>query len=188
MNDEDMSRFLANCQWFNQFFDGLRQFFGLIIKALPADFLPDDFSETAGNYYFTRINYAPTMPQFYCLGLPGNSQALQVIAVLDVGLFTALSRFRREPSIVTVIHSEPSKYMKIYDHGLKVVSGSGVDYDPDSGESMVSGTILASRPVRFAARQITLDRLSSAENVRQTIEQDIVGLIERGIPGHGQPH
>ena len=47
MLQDDLDRFTANLEWFADFFDGVRQFFGLVIQSLPSGFLPDDFQESS---------------------------------------------------------------------------------------------------------------------------------------------
>ncbi len=182
MDPDDLARFRANYEWFTAFFDGLRQFFSLVIQALPEGFLPSDFAERWGNYYFPRQNFAPTMPDHYALMLRGRQAALQVIAVLDSRHFAGLSRFTPEPSIVAVLHGDPERACWIQDYGLRVVSGSGVHFDPEPPAGSLSGTIRTTPPTRFVARQITFDRLASPEAVRQAIEQDVVGLVTQGLP------
>jgi hypothetical protein len=182
MNDDDKARFTSNYEWFSRFFDGVRQFYGLVIESLPVGFMPAEFSESSGNYYFPRQNFAPTMPEHYTLMLGGREAALQIIAVFDVQLFTGLSRFAHEPSIVVVLHSQSSRCGYVQDYGLRVISGSGIDVEPGDAPTTLVGRINSTPEARFAARQIIFDRLSSPENVRDAIERDIVGLIAEVVP------
>ncbi len=67
MNDQDQTRFVSNIRWFNQFFAGIRQLYGIVIETLPSDFFAEGFQLASRNYYFPRQNFAPTIPPYYVL-------------------------------------------------------------------------------------------------------------------------
>jgi len=63
-----------------------------------------------------------------------------------------------------------------------VISGRGVDVEATEAQGILVGTIKSTPEARFAARQITFDKLSTPKAVRDAIKQDIVGLIEQVGP------
>ncbi len=180
MDHGDRSRFVANVEWFNRFFADIRQLYGLVVETMPNDFFPAGFALAAGNFYFPKQHFAPTIPAYYVLMVGGKRVALQIVTVLDPGLFVRSDPFVAEPSIVVVLHSEADRYGYIEDYALRVIANRGIDIERQDG-GRLWGRINAKLPAQFFAFQIRLDRFSAEQDPREAVREHIVRPITQEL-------
>lgn len=177
MNDQDQSRFVANVRWFNQFSGGIRQLYEIVVEMLlPTEFLPEDFTLKAGNFYFPRQNWAPTIPPYYVLMIGGKQFALQILSVFDPDQFGKPGLFAVEPSIIIVLHSQPDRFGYITDYALKVIGNRGIEI-AQQADGKVSGKINNKLPVDFFSFQVSFDKFSADQNSHEAVRQYIVDPI-----------
>jgi hypothetical protein len=185
MKNRDKTRFEASMTWFNQFFDGLRQIYGYIPELLPADFFPEGFSLNIENYYFPRQKAAPSIPPYYAMLLGGRQAAIQVISVIDAGLFARRSTFSPEPSMIIVVHTQAEKYAWVDEFALKVIKSQNLEVI-DNYEGIVWGKITGLYPASFFAFQVKYDRFNDSQDPKGPISRYIVKPVtdnlERGFP------
>lgn len=176
MNNEDQSRFVANVEWFNRSFADIRQLYGLVVEMMPTDFFPAGFALAAGNFYFPKQHFAPTIPPYYVLMVGGEHLALQIVTVLDPSLFVRSDPFVAEPSIVVVLHSESGRYGFIEDYALRVIGNKGIGIERQDG-GRLWGRINAKLPAKFFSFQVPLDRFSAERDPRDAVREHIVDPI-----------
>lgn len=176
MNDQDQSRFVANAKWFNQFFDGIRQLYEIVVETLPTEFFPEDFKLASGNFYFPRQNYSPSIPPYYVLMVGGKELALQVLAVFDPNVFAKQGLFAVEPSLVVVMHSRSDRYGHITDYALRVIGARGIEISQQA-DGKVRGKINAKRPAEFLSFQVSFDKFSADQNPHNAVREHIVGPV-----------
>jgi hypothetical protein len=176
MKDRDKTRFHDNITWFNQFFDGLRQIYEHVVDLLPAEFFYEDFALNSGNYYFPRYKAAPSMPPYYVLMLEGRMHALQVVSIIDANLIALSGPFSKEPSIITILHTQPEKYGWINDFALNVIKNQNVELTKKE-RGVVWGKITAKFPADFFAFQVQYDKFSDNRNPQEAVRQYIVNPI-----------
>ncbi len=180
MNHEDQSRFVANVEWFNRFFADIRQLYGLVVEMMPKAFFPEGFALAAGNFYFPRQHFAPTIPPYYVLMVGGERLALQIVTVLDPSLFVRVDPFVAQPSIVVVLHSEADRYGFIEDYALRVIANRRVDIERHDG-GRLWGRINAKLPADFFSFQVPLDGFSAERDPRDAVREHIVRPIEEEL-------
>ena len=176
MKDRDKARFHDNITWFNQFFDGMRQIYDYVVDQLPAEFFHEDFCLNAGNYYFPRFKAAPSLPPYYALLLEGKTHALQVVAVIDAYLFSHNGPFILEPSLITVIHTQPKKFGWINDYALNVIKNQNVMLTFKE-RGVVGGKINAKLPADFIAFQVQYEKFSDDTHPQNAVRKYIVDPI-----------
>jgi hypothetical protein len=185
MKNRDKTRFEASMSWFNQFFDGLRQIYEHVPELLPADFFPEGFSLNIENYYFPRHKAAPFIPPYYALILGGREVAVQVVSVVDAGLFARRSPFSVEPSMIVVVHTQPEKYAWVEEFSMKVIKNQNIEII-DNYEGILWGRVTGIYPADFFAFQVKYDRLSDTLDpqaaIKRYIIQPITANLERGFP------
>jgi len=176
MNDQDQSRLIATVKWFNDFFNGIRQLYEIVVETLPQDFFAENSTLTSGNFYFPSQKYAPTIPPYYVLMLGGQQVALQILTILDPELFGNPDLFTKEPSIVVVLHSQTSKYGHITDYALRLL-GNRVIEVTQKAEDKFWGRINAKLPADFFAFQVCFDKFSADQNPNDAVHEHIVEPI-----------
>ena len=176
MKERDKARFQANITWFNQFFDGMRQIYEHVVALLPAEFFHEDFVLNSGNYYFPRYKAAPSMPPYYALMLEGRIYALQLVSVIDANLFGTGGPFTKEPSIITVIHTQTEKYGWIKHFALNVIENQNVEITIRE-RGIVWGKIAGRFPADFLAFQVQYDKFSDVKNPQEAVKRNIVDPI-----------
>jgi hypothetical protein len=180
MKERDKTRFHDNLTWFNQFFDGLRQIYEHIVDLLPTEFFHEDFALNSGNFHFPKYKAAPSMPPYYALMLEGRMYALQVVSVIDVNLFAPSGPFDKEPSMITVIHTQPEKYGWINDFALNVIKNQNVELTTKE-HGVVWGKITAKFPADFFAFQVQYDKFSDVKNPQEAVQQNIIDPIIKNL-------
>lgn len=176
MDDQDQSRFVANVKWFNQFFGGIRQLYGIVVETLPTGFFPEGFRLKSTNFFFPKQNWAPTIPPYYVLMVGGKQFALQVLTVFDPGLFGNPGLFTAEPSVVVVLHSQPDRYSYLDDYALRVIGNRGIEISGQA-DGKFRGSINAKLPTDFFSFQVSFDSFSADQNPRDAVSADIVDPI-----------
>ncbi len=176
MKDRDKARFRDNVNWFNQFFDGIRQIYELIINLMPMEFFPEGFIANSGNFFFPRHKAAPSMPAYYGLVIEGRKYALQVVSVIDASLFAQGGPFIIEPSMIVVVHSQVEKYGWLNDFALKVIRNQQVEITRKVGD-VSWGKISAKYPADFFTFQIQYDRFSDNKSPQEAVSSNIVEPI-----------
>ncbi len=176
MKDRDKTRFHDNITWFNQFFAGMRQIYEFIVDQLPENFFHENFSLNSGNYYFPCLKAAPSMPPYYALLLEGKTHAVQVVSVIDAYLFSHDGPFILEPSLITVIHTQPEKYGWINDYALNVIRNQNVSIT-SKDLSAVRGKIIAKVPADFIALQVQYEKFSDSTHPQNAVRKYIVDPI-----------
>lgn len=177
MNDQDQEKLVANITWFNQFFGGIRQLYEIVVEMLSStEFFPDDFALKNTNFYFPRQNWVPTIPSHYVLMVGGRRFALQLVAVFDIGLFGKPGLFDAEPSLVAVLHSQPSRYAYATDYALSVIGNRRIEIvDQTSGK--FRGKITAKPPADFFSFQVPFDKFSPDKDPHDTVRQYLTDPI-----------
>lgn len=183
MDEQEQSRFVANVKWFNQFFGGIRQLYGIVVETLPPGFLPEGFALSSSNFYFPRQNWAPTIPPYYALMVGGKQFALQILAVFDPDLFGKPGLFAMEPSFVTVLHSQPDEASSIDDYALRVIGNRGIE-SVQQPDGKFRGKIKVELPADFFSFQVSFGRFSADRDphdaVREYIVKPISECLEKG--------
>jgi hypothetical protein len=185
MKDRDKLRFQANITWFNQFFNGLRQIYERVSELLPAEFFSEQYSLSIENYYFPDLKAVPCIPPFYALMLEGKKCALQVVSVIDEGLFAEGGLFFIEPSMVIMVHSWSNKYTRLDEFALQVIKNQNVEQVKKAG-NIVRGKITAKFPADFFAFQVQYDQFTDNKNpeiaIGRYIIDPITANLEQGFP------
>lgn len=176
MNEQDQARFVENVAWFNEFFGGLRQLYGIVVETLPTGFFPEGFTLKATNFYFPRRNSSPSIPPYYVLMAGGKRYALQILTVLDPTQFANSGRFAAVPSVVVILHSQADRYGYITDYALRVIGNRGIEIVGQADEKLW-GKIKAKRPADFFSFQVSLDRFSADQNSHDAVRAHIVDPI-----------
>lgn len=176
MDDQNKSRFVANINWFNQFFDGIKQLFEMVIEMMPTEFFPEDFTLSSRNFYFPRQNYAPSIPPYYVLMLRGKQFALQVLAVFDPDLFARQDLFTVEPSVIVVLHSKADRSGYIDDYAMRVITNRGIKI-AQRANGKFWGSINAKLPADFFSFQVPFDQFSQNQNPHDAVREYIVEPI-----------
>lgn len=177
MNDRDQSRFVANIEWFNQFFGSIRQLYGIVVEMLlPTGFFPKGFALKSGNFYFPKQNWAPTIPPYYVLMCGGEQLALQIVAVFDPNIFNKQGPFALEPSFVVVVHSEAGRYSYINDYALRVIGNREIEI-ARRADGKFWGSMNSKPPASFFAFQVSFDEFSADQDSRDAARECIVDPI-----------
>lgn len=184
MNDQDQSRLVANVKWFNDFFNGIRQLYEIVLETLSQDFFAENSTLTSGNFYFPSQKYAPTIPPYYVLMLGGEQVALQILTILDPELFGTPSLFAKAPSIVVVLHTQPSKYGYITDYALRLLGNRGIEVTRKA-EGKFWGRINTKLPADFFAFQVSFDKFSADKNPNDAVREHIVDPINDYLRSFG---
>jgi hypothetical protein len=180
MNHDDQSRFVANVQWFNRFFADIRQLYELVVDLMPNDFFNESFVPSSRNYYFSKQNFAPTIPPYYVLMVGGKRLALQVLTVFDPSYFGNPSLFANEPSIVVVLHSQADRYGYIEEYAERVIGNKEIRIEKQD-EGRLWGRIHAKVPADFFSFQVTLDRFSAERDPHDAVREHIVRPIQEEL-------
>lgn len=185
MKEQDRARFRANIQWFNQFFDGTRSIYEMIVNQLPTEFFPTASALSSDNYYFPRQKVAPSIPPYYALLLEGLKHALQILTITDARLIARNGYFIHEPSIIIVLHSQTNKNSWVDEFALNVIGNNKLELIRKV-DGIVWGHIKSKYPADFFAFQVALDKFSDTENpqeaVRQYIVNPIIENLRKGFP------
>jgi hypothetical protein len=187
MKEHDRARISASINWFNQFFDGIRQIYELIVDLLPAEFFIDDFTVSTGNYYFPRYKTAPSIPPYYALMLEGRKCALQVVSILDTNLFGEGVPFIMEPSIIVVAHTQTDKFGWVGEFALMVIENRKVELSK-TVDGISWGKINAKFQADFFAFQAQYDKFTDYNlqaPVQQYIIHPIIEILDKGFDHHG---
>jgi hypothetical protein len=176
MKDKDKARFQDNIIWFNHFFDGLRHIYEHIVELLPREFFHEGFVLNSGNFFFPRYKAAPSLPPYYALLLEGKTFALQMVSIVDANLFAQNGLFIKEPSMITLIHTQPEKYGWIDDFALSVIKNQNVELTTKE-RGVVHGKITGKFPANFFAFQIQYDKFTDDQNLLEAVRQNIVDPI-----------
>lgn len=180
MKDRDKLRFQANITWFNQFFDGLRQIYQHVAELLPAEFFPENHSLNLENYYYPGFKAAPSLPPYYALMLEGKKCALQVLSVVDSGLFAQNGHFLIEPSMVVLAASQSDKYARVDEFALQVVRNQNVERI-NKVENIVWGKITTKFPAEFFAFQVQYDRFSDGRKPEIAVGRYIIDPLTTNL-------
>ena len=180
MKEQDRARFRANIDWFNQFFDGMRSIYEMIVNQLPTEFFPAASLVTSEKYYFPRLKTVPSIPPYYALLVEGLKHGLQILTIIDAGLIARNGFFIREPSIIIVLHSQAHKNSWVDEIGLNVISNRKVELI-HKADGIIWGHIKAKIPADFFAFQVALDKFSDIDNTQEVVRQNIVHPIQENL-------
>jgi hypothetical protein len=186
MKERDKNRFRDNINWFNQFFDGIRQIFELTVNLLPIEFIQEGFSLNRGNFFFPRYKIAPSMPPYYGLMLEGRQCALQLVAVVDDALFAPGGPFMVEPSLIVVLHTQAAKYGWLSEYALRVIKNQHL-VQADNVAGTLWGKIEARYPADFFAFQVQYDKFSDNRSLQAVVSQYIVDPLLKNLERGFQP-
>lgn len=185
MKDQDRARFRANILWFNQFFEGIRNIYEMVLDQLPVESFPTASTLSSEVYYFPRKKVSPSIPPYYALLLEGANSALQILTVIDSSLIARHSFFVHEPSIVIVVHSQVSKASWADEFALNVIQNHKLSIKNQEA-GVVWGQINSRYSANFFAFQVPLDLFSDTENPQAAVRRHIVDpLLEnltKGFP------
>jgi hypothetical protein len=175
MNDSDKKRFLTNVKWFNEFFEDLKSLFEVLGKSLS-----NEFSVNTTLFYYPKLNFQPTIPPYYMMGMSGEDFAVQVFAVLDPSDLENHPTLKAEPSLVIVKHSRGDRSAYVRDYGLKVIRGKDIEIDQttEDGIKVFSGIIVANQ-TKFGAFQLELSKFGAGQDIDKTIREEVSQALNR---------
>lgn len=173
MNEQDRKRFGANIQWFNQFFEGIRNIYDMVLEDLPAEYFPARRAFTSENYYFPRQKIAPSIPSYYALLVEGFKYALQILTVVDVNLISRSGYFIFEPSIIIVAHNQPEKSSWVGRFALDVIGNKNVEITQKVYRTFW-GHITSGQQAEFFTFQVEVDQFSETDNLKSAVHQHII--------------
>jgi hypothetical protein len=180
MNEQDRKRFQANIQWFNQFFDGIQHIYDIVLDELPIEFFPERLTFTSENYYFPRQKVTPTIPPYYALMVEGYKYALQILTIVDASLISGSGYFVREPSIITIVHTQADKNCWVDEFALNVIGGRNVEFTKKLNETFW-GSISTECPAEFFAFQVGLDKFSDSDNLLTAVRQHLLAPLTENL-------
>ena len=185
MKEQDRARFKANIRWFNEFFEGIRNIYEMVVSQLPSESFPTSSTLTSEIYYFPRQKVAPSIPPYYALLLEGSRSALQILTIIDSVLIARNGFFIQEPSIIVVLHSQANKAGWADEFALNVIQNHKVIVNQKE-DGVIWGQIKSRYPANFFAFQVALDIFSETENpqaaVRHYIVNPILENLTKGFP------
>ncbi len=111
----------------------------------------------------------------------GERVALQIVTVLDPGLFVRSDPFVAEPSIVIVLHSEADRYGSIDNYALRVIANKGIEIERQDGGRLWGRIQDAKLPANFFSFQVPLDRFSTERDPREAVREHIVEPITKEL-------
>jgi hypothetical protein len=190
MKERDKARISASITWFNQFFDGIRQLYEVIVDLLPAEFFSGDFTLSTGNYYFPRYKATPSIPPYYALMLEGRKCALQVVSVIDTNLIGSSGPFILEPSMIVVVHSQVDKYGWLSEFGLMVIKNQNVELSK-TVDGIFWGKIKTKFQADFFAFQTQYDKFTDSNlkaPVQHYIIHPIIESLDKGFDHHSSAY
>ncbi len=176
MRDQDRARIRANIQWFNQFFEGIRNIYDILADGLPEELFPAVAALSSDCFHFPRLKVVPSIPPYYAFLLAGPKHGLQVLTIVDAHLIARDGPFASEPSIIPVLHSNPDKNSRVDDLGLKVIKNHALEF-VHKKDNMVSGHIQAPHPADFFAFQVSLDHFSDIQDTEQAVQRYLLAPI-----------
>lgn len=176
MKEQDRARFRANIQWFNQFFEGVRALYEMIVNQLPSEYFPSAATITSDNYYFPRQKIVPSIPPYYALLVEGSKHSLQILTIVDAGLIARNGYFAHEPSIISVVHTQANKNSWLDEFALNVVRNQKVELVRKSDE-IIWGRITSKYPADFFAFQVALDKFSETADPLDAVSKNVVKPI-----------
>ena len=172
MDANDLEKYKANLDWFNRFFQNIKQLLDKI-----ADHLSPEFSQVGTSYYYPKANYVPSIPAYHLMGLGGENTALQIFALLDTEIIGNKEYFVPEPSLFIIRHSDKDKILYPGDYGLKVIHSSEVFSEIEDG--VIFGLIPGKDGVSFQAFQVPLDLFAIDQKAEDIIQNRIVDVINK---------
>lgn len=185
MKEQDRGRFRAYFHWFNQFLDGIRDIYEMVVNQLPPEFFSSADGFTSDNYYFPRQKVAPSIPPYYALSLEGFKCALQIVTIIDSSLIARNGFFLHEPSIIIVLHTQAYKYSWVDEFALNVARNRNVR-SIRKVNGIIWGQIKSEYPADFFAFQRSLDKFSNTDNPQEAVRLQIVNPIienlRKGFP------
>lgn len=173
MKEQDRARFRANLQWFNQFFDGMRMIYDLVLEQLPVEFFPTKTVFTNENYHFPRNKVVPSIPPYYAFLICGPKYGLQILTIIDASLIAREGFFFHEPSIISVVHTQADKNTRLDELAMNVVGNRKIELIQNAG-GIIWGRIKLSVPTHFFAFQVALDEFSETDNTQSAVHKNII--------------
>ena len=171
MNQEDLERFEANCEWFNHFFSDLKQLFDRI-----AQIQANAFEVQSTGYYYPKQNFVPGIPSYYIMAQGAGSFSIQVIAVFDPAEFKNQPHFKAEASLVIIKHSRGDKSLWPDEYGMRVIRNDGVTVEKLE-EGVIAGLI--SSRTHYQAFQIPFSKFAAGTDINKAIETEIIQVLKR---------
>ena len=172
MDTNDLERYKTNLDWFNRFFQDIKQLLDKI-----ADQLSPEYKQVGTTYYYPKYNFVPSIPAYHLMGLGGENTALQIFAILDTEIIGNKDYFVPEPSLIIINHSDKDKFLYPGDYGLKVIHSSERFSEVEDG--VIFGLIPGKDEVRFQAFQVPLGLFTIGQKVEDIIQERIVNVIRR---------
>jgi len=172
MDPTQRETFIQNREWFNQFFQGLRQIFDRTASKLAIE-----HSLSSQSLYHPTLRPVPRIPPYYMVGIGGGEFAIQIYAILDVDMFRN-QFFQAEPSIVVIRHADSDRYLYIGDYGERVL-GDGPLTATRVEDSVLMGFIRGRTP--FQAFQVGIEHFELGRDLDQEIDTLIVERL-RNLP------
>jgi hypothetical protein len=185
MKEQDRARFTANIQWFNQFFDGIRNIYAIVTDLLPIEYFPSASSIHSGNFYFQQLKVSPSIPAYYAFLLDGPKWGLQLLTIIDASLIARNGFFIHEPSIIAVIHTQPDNNSWLDEIALNVVRNRKLELIRKV-DGITWGRIKSRFPADFFAFQVSLDKFSDTGEPRDAVQRYLATPIIENLR-KGQP-
>jgi len=180
VKEQDRARFRANIKWFNQFFDGVRTLYEMIVNQLPSEYFPSASTITSDNYYFPRQKVVPSIPPYYALVVEGLKHSLQILTIVDASLIARNGFFSHEPSIISVVHTQANKNSWLDEFALNVVRNQKVEV-LHKADDIIWGRINSKYPADFFAFQVALDKFSESSDPLEAVSQNIVQPVVENL-------
>lgn len=174
---------VANVEWFNHFFEGLRY----LVDAT-SEVLADELGLKQGSFYYPKSNHQPSLPDYWMHGMYDDNYALQIFFVLQPGILEH-PRFKREPSFILVKHGSPNDSLSPSAYGLRVMSNDGLRLVIDE-VGRLSGSFVQQEAdgVGFAAAQVLMDAFMENGDAKDAVRSQFLSAV-RGLelPGSMKP-
>jgi len=179
MTPEDKERFTENFDWFNQFFQDMRQLLKNIHKALKNEL---SYTIAHRGWYYEKSKSQPSLPPYWVTAISEDGFALQIFLILDISLLENNPYFINELSLVLVKHSRSDKSGYFNDYGMRVVQNKEIIIRREQNK-FASGEISRSEgtQTKFQAFQVPLSAFTNGKEFQNVIQEKIVAVL-RDMP------
>ena len=175
MLPEDKIRFQENFQWFNQYFQDIRQLVKDIYETLVRE-----LGYNAGNkgWYYPKSNYIPSLPPYWVIASGEKGFTLQIYLIQDTSLLSTHPLFTDDISLIFVKHDRSDKVLWIEEFGMRVIKNSGIKYNIINNK-YISGEIVSNTPsTKYQAFQVPISAFTEGKDIHQVILDEVVSVLK----------
>jgi hypothetical protein len=183
MMPEEQVRYQENRQWFNQFFNDVRQLIIEIHQTLAGEL---GFKNSNRGWYYEKSNHVPSLPPYWLIATAETGFALQIYVILDTTYISPHPLFTPDLSLIFIKHDRSDRTLYSDEYGKKVLKNNGITHHIVQNIYM-SGDILRSEPphTKYHAFQVPLSAFTTGRDIHQAILDEIVSVI-RELPDWNQ--